>query len=85
VEVLGAIGQRLAATVERGALVAYRRSPDGVVTDAESPATRHRTEVVSFARAGVPVLVGYRVPQATLREHEALLEHFLGSVRPLGG
>jgi hypothetical protein len=85
VEILGSTGQRVTATVERETVVAYEPGPDGVVTHAESPATRHRTEVVSFARAGVPVLVGYRVPQATLREHEALLQHFLGSVRPLGG
>jgi hypothetical protein len=85
VEVLGARGQRLSATVEQGAIVAYGRSPEGVVTHAESPAACFRTEAISFACAGVPVLVGYRVAQSTVREYEPLLKHFLASVRPLEG
>jgi hypothetical protein len=83
VEVLDARGLRISATVEQGALVAYRRSPGGVVSHAESPAARYRTEVIAFARGGDPVLVGYRVAESIVPQHAPFLEHFLASVRPL--
>jgi hypothetical protein len=84
-EVLGMAAVRVAATVEHGASVAYRQDAEGGVTHAETPATRYRTEAISFVRYGVPVLVGFRVTLASLREHGARLDHFLASIRPLDG
>ena len=84
-EVLGAAATRVSATVERGASIAYRQDDNGRMTHADAPATRYRTEAISFARDSVPVLAGYRVTPATLRGSGALLKRFIESIRPLEG
>jgi hypothetical protein len=80
-EVLGEPAHRVSATLEEGRTVAYRQRADGLVTHVGSPATRYRTEAISFARDGVPVLVGYRVTQPIVRDLEEVPRRFLASIR----
>ncbi|MFL6260725.1 MAG: hypothetical protein ACJ76Y_13510 [Thermoanaerobaculia bacterium] len=80
-EVLGAAALRIAATVESGGAVAYRRDEAGALSHTQAPKARIRTEVLTFTRQGLPVLVGYRVVEPALRRHRAALRHFLASLR----
>jgi len=80
-EVLGAPALRIAATVESGGTVAYRRDETGILSHAQTPRERVRTEALAFSRRGLPVLVGYRVAEPALRRHWNALRHFLASLR----
>jgi hypothetical protein len=80
-EALGAAALRIAATVESGGAVAYRRDETGALSHAETPAARIRTEALAFTRRGLPVLVGYRVAEPAPRRHRSALRRFLASLR----
>jgi hypothetical protein len=80
-EALGAAALRIAATVESGGTVVYRRDETGALFHTQAPRARIRTEALAFTRRGLPVLVGYRVAEPAPRLHRSALRRFLASLR----
>jgi hypothetical protein len=65
--------------VTRQSLREYRHE-QGSLVHIDHPKERTIIFVIGFSRSGIPVLVGYRVPEARLEQSRPLLERFVQSV-----
>lgn len=83
IDVFGDRARRICAALEHEATVGSTLRSQGGVDHIETPAARYCTEVISFVRDGVPVLVGYRIAQSSRRAHDEVIGRFLTSIRPL--
>lgn len=76
---LGQDARRVTLLTERQSLGIYKWQGEAL-NHSETPAERTIVSVVGFRRQGLPVLVGYRIPEEELSTHEEIGEKFLTGV-----
>jgi hypothetical protein len=76
----GREARRVKLLAERRSVGVYRRDESGSIAHEHSPEVHTIISATEFANRGVPILVGYRIPEESLGTYQNILDHFLHSV-----
>jgi hypothetical protein len=72
--------RRVTLLLHKQALEVYRTDFSNDLLHATSPEERIVISVIGFSNRGIPVLVGYRLPEELLVAYRPFLERFVNSV-----